>query len=154
MNIPDTAVWDKTGWPPGAGKGVVAAGIAALLLFGALCFWVGQKAAEENRPADDALWIEQLPEDELPAERAAGQSVPATTDSAASDASAPVVPATAVSAAGSAEGTYVASKSGTKYYLPSCASAKRIKDENKVWFATEAAAAAAGYAPAANCEGL
>lgn len=49
---------------------------------------------------------------------------------------------------------FVASKSGTKYYLPACSGAKSIKEENKVWFATAAEAQAAGYAPAANCKGL
>ena len=52
------------------------------------------------------------------------------------------------------EGKYVASKSGAKYHLPWCAGAKRIKEENKVWFDTEEAAIAAGYTPAANCPGL
>ena len=51
-------------------------------------------------------------------------------------------------------GQVVASKSGTKYYLPSCASANRISEANKVWFSTSAAATAAGYTPAANCPGL
>lgn len=65
-------------------------------------------------------------------------------------------------AAAAAEGTgarvlvgqYVASKNGTKYYLPSCVGAKRISEANKVWFATAAAATAEGYTPAANCPGL
>lgn len=48
----------------------------------------------------------------------------------------------------------VASKSGTKYYMSSCAGADRISDANKVWFASPAAAAAAGYSPAANCKGI
>ncbi|MDP1689766.1 MAG: hypothetical protein Q8L52_00985 [bacterium] len=48
----------------------------------------------------------------------------------------------------------VASKNGTKYYLPSCAGADRISSANKVSFASVAAAVAAGYAPAANCKGL
>ncbi|MBI4088771.1 hypothetical protein HY415_01615 [Candidatus Kaiserbacteria bacterium] len=48
----------------------------------------------------------------------------------------------------------IASKNGTKYYLPECAGAERITDENKVWFASASAAQAAGYAPAANCKGL
>lgn len=48
----------------------------------------------------------------------------------------------------------VASKNGTKYYLPSCSGADRIADANKVWFASPAAATAAGYSPAANCPGL
>lgn len=52
------------------------------------------------------------------------------------------------------EGGYVASKSGTKYHLPWCSGAKRIKEENKVWFATKEEAEAAGYSPASNCKGL
>lgn len=51
-------------------------------------------------------------------------------------------------------GQVVASKSGTKYYLPSCSGASRIAEANKVWFASVAAARSAGYAPAANCPGL
>jgi len=49
---------------------------------------------------------------------------------------------------------YVGSKNGTKYHLPWCGSAKSIKEENKVWFATKEEAAAAGYTPAANCKGI
>jgi len=48
----------------------------------------------------------------------------------------------------------VASKNGTKYYLPECTGADRITNENKVWFISASAAQAAGYAPAANCKGI
>ena len=48
----------------------------------------------------------------------------------------------------------VGSKSGTKYHLPTCSGAKRIKPENLISFETIAAAEAAGYTPAANCPGL
>lgn len=51
-------------------------------------------------------------------------------------------------------GQYVGSKTGTKYYLPWCGTAKRIKDENRVWFATKAEAEARGYEPAKNCKGI
>lgn len=51
------------------------------------------------------------------------------------------------------EGQVVASKSGTKYYLPGCAGADRISDANKVWFASASAATKAGYTSAANCSG-
>jgi len=61
---------------------------------------------------------------------------------------------TAAVAATPASGQVLASKNGTKYYLPSCSGANRISEANKVWFASAAAAAAAGYAPAANCKGL
>ena len=53
-----------------------------------------------------------------------------------------------------AGGEVVASKNGTKYFLPWCGGASQIKDENKIWFSTKEAAEAAGYAPAANCKGL
>ncbi len=51
-------------------------------------------------------------------------------------------------------GQYVASRVGTKYHYPWCGSAKQIKEENKIWFATRAEAEAAGYTPAGNCPGL
>jgi len=49
---------------------------------------------------------------------------------------------------------FVASKNGSKYYLPTCAGASKINDANKIWFATAADAQAAGYTAAANCKGL
>ncbi len=47
--------------------------------------------------------------------------------------------------------SFVASKSGTKYYAKGCVGASRIKPENEVWFATVADAQAAGFTEAANC---
>jgi hypothetical protein len=61
--------------------------------------------------------------------------------------------AKAVTTAG-ARGNYVASKNGTKYYLLGCAGVSRIKEENKVYFATKEAAEKAGLGPAANCPGI
>lgn len=49
---------------------------------------------------------------------------------------------------------YVGSKNSNKYHLPWCSGAKRIKEENKIFFATVALAEQAGYEPAGNCEGL
>ena len=51
-------------------------------------------------------------------------------------------------------GKVVASKNGTKYYLPNCSGVKRIKEENKVWFASIEEAKQAGLTAAANCPGL
>ncbi len=50
--------------------------------------------------------------------------------------------------------TVIASRSGTKYHLPSCPGALQIKSENKVEFTSIEAAEAAGYTPSANCEGI
>ena len=57
-------------------------------------------------------------------------------------------------AATSIVGQVVASKSGTKYYLSSCAGAARITEANKVWFASAALALKAGYTPSSTCKGL
>lgn len=51
-------------------------------------------------------------------------------------------------------GLYVAARSGSAYYYPWCAGASKIVPANQVWFQSEAAAKAAGYAPAKNCKGL
>ena len=65
-----------------------------------------------------------------------------------------VVQEEAVSVATSTTGKVVASKNGTKYYLPGCTGADRISEANKVWFSSDAAAIKAGYTLAANCKGL
>lgn len=53
-----------------------------------------------------------------------------------------------------ASGQVVASKNGTKYYLPSCSGVERISEANKIWFLSAEAARTQGYTPAANCPGL
>ena len=52
------------------------------------------------------------------------------------------------------ERRFVASKNGSRYYLPDCSGAKQIKEENKIWFGSPEEAVATGYTPAANCLGL
>lgn len=129
--------------------------LGCLVLTGTFCFGLGLLAARENAPPKDPLWIEQLPPEELPGSigpsTPAGQIAPMPQEKAKTRNSvshpSPVAP-------DAQTGNYVASKTGSKYYLPSCAAAKRIKDENKVWFATKELAAAAGYQPATNCKGL
>ena len=74
---------------------------------------------------------------------------------AAADLSAPrPAPVTQATLSAQSNGAYVASRTGKKYYLATCSSAKRITDANKVTFATKAEAEAKGYTPAANCPGL
>lgn len=80
-------------------------------------------------------------------------------DTRTTDLAAAAVPATSPEAPtepGVTSGTarYVASKNGTVYHLPWCSGAQRIKDANKVWFASKAEAEAAGYHPASNCKGI
>lgn len=49
-------------------------------------------------------------------------------------------------------GSFVASKSGTKYFPVDCGSSKTIKEENKVFFSSASAAETAGYELAKNCK--
>ena len=142
------------------GKDALLIGI--LVLSSTASFGLGVLAGREQgrgAPEDD-FWIEQLgePVQSEPAgatlPTASGAAGAAAVGAAASSA-APQAPAKPVAPAPAA-GAYVASKTGTKYYLPWCGTASRIKEENKVWFETkaEAEAEAAGYQPAANCKGL
>ncbi|MFC1801955.1 hypothetical protein ACFLY7_00735 [Patescibacteria group bacterium] len=48
----------------------------------------------------------------------------------------------------------VASKKGSKYFLPWCSSAQTIKENNKVWFSSKEEAEGKGYTPAKNCKGI
>ncbi|MDB4992261.1 MAG: protein of unknown function with transrane region [Parcubacteria group bacterium] len=174
MTIPESQDWDK---PLGQGRGGAGAIrghishisrtpvlVAIILLTGALCLGLGLLVQKQNAPSKDPLWIEQLPAAVLSGSMSSTTWTPVTepnpgTDSATNvklNASQAAAAAAAVPSpnVGNTAGTYVASKTGTKYYLPSCATAKRIKDENKVWFNTKAEAEAKGYGPASNCKGL
>ena len=55
---------------------------------------------------------------------------------------------------GAVQGSFVGSKNSDKYHYPWCSGAQRIKEENKVWFASREEATEAGYIPAKNCKGL
>ncbi len=46
---------------------------------------------------------------------------------------------------------FVASKNGKLYYTSTCAGAKRIKEENKIWFANSGEAEDAGYQRSSSC---
>jgi hypothetical protein len=149
MNIPDMAQPDKSGEGRGAVRRVfqniaddwVLAAI--LLLTASLFFGLGLIAAREYQKPKDQLWIEQLPAEEKEAATSSAVQIPAGGG-----------PAAAVTAVKASTGTYVASKTGSKYYLPSCSGAKRIKEENKVWFQDRVEAEKAGYQPASTCKGI
>jgi len=118
--------------------------LLVLLLSSTLAFGLGILAGKDMVKTDgkDGFWIEQLPKE--PVEVSGG---PASALKAV-EAIVPVQPAVVEVK------TYMASKNGTKFYLPTCGTAKRIKEENRVWFATKEEAESAGYGPAANCPGL
>ena len=115
---------------------------ALLLLVAVGSFGLGRQSVTEGREiAPPAVSMEAL----APAAVAQAVAEPATT-------SAPVAAAAPLGEPKAA--VVVGSKSGSKYHLPDCPGAKRIKPENLVSFETIAAAKAAGYTAAANCPGL
>lgn len=63
-----------------------------------------------------------------------------------------VATSTELPAAAPVAHNFVASKNGTKYYLPTCSGAARIKVANQVWFANAEDAKAAGYALSDTCK--
>ncbi len=116
--------------------------VGVVILSSSASFGLGYLTGREGEEKDRGFWIEDV----------------STTSAKTLPAAAIVAPPIPVVTPGTIltpkEGKYVASKSGKKYYLPSCSGAKRIKEENKVWFATLEAAQASGRTPAANCPGL
>lgn len=122
-------------------------GIAVLIATGS--FGLGVVAGREGGEGepDDKVLI-QKPEPTEVAPAAVGAAPEPTSETKTSASSKPAPPPAA------SGGEYVASKTGTKYYLPWCGTAKRIKEENKVWFSSKAEAESAGYEPAKNCKGL
>lgn len=80
---------------------------------------------------------------ELVALKAAGSAPRAQEDSPAAATPAPTIATSPI------PNGFVGSKNSDKYHFPDCPSAKRIKAENQVWFATREEAEAAGYSPSA-----
>lgn len=93
--------------------------------------------------------------DNMPASAAKIEALPTTKTTGKLNSPKPqIAPPSVSDRAPQTGGYYVGSKSGTKYHLPWCSGAERIKEENKVIFATKEEAEKAGYTPAANCKGI
>jgi len=46
---------------------------------------------------------------------------------------------------------FLASVNGSKYYPKSCSATSQVKEENRIWFATQKEAEEAGYGPSVQC---
>jgi len=119
--------------------------VAALVLTATASFGLGVVAGRESREGEEGVVIER-PTENMPA-----AAVLATSSTKLERPTPKTVEVVVPPAAG---GQYVASKTGTKYYFPWCGTAKRIKEENRVWFGSKEEAEAKGYEPAKNCKGL
>lgn len=118
--------------------------VAVIFLVGTASFGLGRiSALDENR---EPVKINEIP---LSANVAALSSDTASNNE-------PLVLGQSVSEQISlqAGGLLVGSKTSDKYHFPWCSGAKRIKEENKIYFNSIEEAKAAGYSPAGNCKGL
>ena len=114
--------------------------VGSVVLLGVVSFGLGRLSAAPGGPGVALCEAPELQEASVL------QAVVANPGTGQGSASSPTTRST--------QGTYVASKSGSAYHFPWCSGAQRIKEENKVWFATKEEAEAAGYRPASNCKGL
>ena len=112
-----------------------------LLLVAVGSFGLGRHSVDNSSSPGKPLFIS---ENATQAAVAAAVATAATTST----------PAAIAAVATPAGVAVVGSKSGTKYHLPTCSGAKRIKPENLITFESIEAAKAAGYTAAANCPGL
>ncbi len=135
IKIKGYAVMAKNRLPQGESASHYYTGVI-IVLVGLSAFGLGRLSILENRHTP--IVVENSIENAV-------QSTLATTDTATKQ-TASVVQSLPQG------GKLVASKSGTKYYFPWCAS--NIAEKNKIWFNSEAEAKAKGYEPAANCKGL
>ncbi len=113
--------------------------VAILVLSCTASFWLGILAGKDmaGTTQKDHMWVEERGGEVLGAAALPG-----------------VIPVAKEPALGAPGVGFVASKSGKKYYLPTCSGVARIKEVNRVWFATKEDAEAAGLTPAANCAGI
>ncbi len=126
---------------------------AVVILASGASFGLGMLTERELGQGGGPIRIEGIPAGALPAAASAALPSGHASVSGAAHIETPAAPK-AIAPTAKTSGTYVASKNGTKFYLPTCSTAKRIKEENKIWFDTEDEARAAGFEPGANCPGL
>lgn len=108
-------------------------------------FGFGFVAGENHTSGGRNIWIEQ---------QASTSASSATKQSVATNKVKTVTDAVHMNSHTNSGRAVVASKNGSKYYLASCSGAKRIHNENKIWFTSATAALAKGYTPAQRCTGL
>jgi len=124
-----------------------------IIAVGLLAFWLGRASV-----SDTLLGVPLRDKTKLPVSQTltkpSAEEADIATDSQemGDDSNEPTV--NQVNSEATTAKSFVASKNSTKYHLPWCSGAKRIKEENKVWFSSEAEAKATGRTPAANCPGI
>lgn len=82
------------------------------------------------------IWIESVPEEELIVDRTASAVATATVQDFYS------------------QKLLIGSKNSDKYHYIWCEGAKKISEQNKIYFSSKEEAEKAGYKPAKNCAGL
>jgi hypothetical protein len=116
--------------------------MAILVLAAAASFYLGYQARAETKPTSQV--VIQCPANAYMDALALSKPATGLTKTNTNESS-------NLSTVGAGSGPFVASKTGKKYYPIACSSVKRIKDANKVFFGSAAAAQSAGLVLAAGC---
>ena len=112
------------------GRAVICLCILAVSLAG---FTLSAQNADTARPSSVHVTVSPV----------TGTPAPVSTDDA---------PSAESSAPAQAQGAYTAGSRSDKFHLPSCPSAARISDDNRLWFSSRDEAVAAGYSPCGRCK--
>jgi len=123
MSIEENNVSGKYGWYV----------IIIIFLLAIISFFLGRLSATTPPKAEFEVYY--------PAENAIFEDVSKTPP-----------PAPTSAQTGNSRGGIVASKNGTRYYLPGCSGGSRIKEENKIYFSNEVEARSAGYTKSKTCK--
>ncbi len=140
MNISEEVSFDKNGHVERFSGGLRKFSLAIIIiLVASFSFGIGRLSVVGKR---EPIKIEYDPD----------ISSPAPVSTLETNKTASVINAIKTSSPVVSNSTVVVSKNGTKYHYLHCPGAKQIKEENKITFASPAAAEAAGYTLAGNCK--
>ena len=141
MSIQNTPSKIKSFFNSDTGRDVLT--VSIIVLVGISSFFFGMLAERERSGSAPVIFSENLAPYKL---ENASDTVPALVKESVTD----PVPQPQTETPTAQTGKYMASKNGTRYYPEGCPN--RIKEENKVFFNTEAEAQAAGYTLATACQ--
>lgn len=122
--------------------------VTAAVLLVALGYLAGLWTAEARREAP-IVFESSVPEDAVLSDADVQKLLEQTVRNDAGTGEDRAVAGGSGAVSGASEGDIVASVNGKKYYFSSCREISRIKEENRITFATEQEARDAGYEPSA-----
>ena len=114
---------------------------ASFILMAFIAFGLGMMSVLEEQKYP--IWFEEVGEEKIADKLQSADSKAQIANSESQ-----------ITESGKQDRILVGSKNSNLYHYTWCSGAKRIKEENKIYFSSKEEAEKAGYKPAGNCEGL